>query len=164
MAESRWRSGENVYIDLPWPYFRVKLKHLWVELSFRFSPQNKVWANGLISFKKIQAKHVPLPAYATLLSACLHLGQRAKCCSLHVTMLHCSSLHAALHYSVFEARVHWRSFSGENVSDSDRLWTCLGHFGQFNTDRIISICFALTKVAKASVVATVKYRCLTVLP
>ncbi len=41
-------------------------------------------------------------------------------------------------------------FHHENVKDSDRLCTSLGHLGWRNTDRIISICVASTRVAKAN--------------
>ncbi len=34
----------------------------------------------------------------------------------------------------------------------DRLCSCLGHLGQYNTDRIISICVVSLKVAKSSMV------------
>jgi hypothetical protein len=49
---------------------------------------------------------------------------------------------------LLKLRISWQSFSGENVSDSDRLCMCLGSIGWRNTDRIISICVALPKVGK----------------
>ncbi len=59
-----------------------------------------------------------------------------------------------------KARLHWRRFFGKNVSNSDIIFTCLGHLERFDTDRIIvSICgVALPKVAKASTVVTVACR------
>jgi hypothetical protein len=56
----------------------------------------------------------PLRAACIMRAAC-------QCCSLHVT--NASLLQAARGTPLFcfKARVHWRSFSGENVSDSDRL-------------------------------------------
>ncbi len=43
-------------------------------------------------------------------------------------------------------------FFGENISNSDRLCTCLGHLGWCHTDRIISMCVVLPLVAKASAI------------
>jgi len=39
------------------------------------------------------------------------------------------------------------------------LVTCLGHLGQCNTDRIVSIYVAMPKVAKASTMVTVVCHC-----
>jgi len=41
------------------------------------------YAQGQNQFhKKLLASHTPVEAYATLLIACLHFGQHAKCCSV----------------------------------------------------------------------------------
>jgi len=53
-----------------------------------------------------------------------------------------------------KACVQWQSFFAKNVGKSNRLCTCLGHLGQFHTDRIISFCIPLPKVAKSSSVVT----------
>ena len=54
--------------------------------------------------------------------------------------------------------LHWQCFYGDIASNSDMwqsLLTCLGHHGQCNKDRIISIYVIPPKVAKAS-----EYDCL----
>jgi hypothetical protein len=48
-------------------------------------------------------------------------------------------------------RLHWRQLLAKPSATVTHDCTCLGHLGQCNRDKIISISVALPKVAKASV-------------
>ncbi len=50
-------------------------------------------------------------------------------------------------------------FVSETVSAMTHNSTCLGHLGQHDRDRNISICIAPTKVSKANAIVTVMYHC-----
>jgi hypothetical protein len=60
--------------------------------------------------------------------------------------------------SKFKPYLHWQSFRAiipATATCDSHHCTCLGHLGRHDTDRIISIFFALPKVAKVSTVVTV---------
>ncbi len=55
--------------------------------------------------------------------------------------------------------LHWCCLLAKLLMTATLDFTCLGHLGRWDTDRIISICVMQPKVAKASQMVTVVCRC-----